>query len=244
MVFPSALNVPVITLPEIQRREVGRLPRERPHPVGQAHRVQAHHAAGVVVMLGVRAGLRVGADDHQAVGRLGHRDLGALDQELPVQRPFERAAPPYGAGASRRRANRASTTAGVADGRQSTPCRRIRHSVQSRRRCHLAVCTAARRFRRPADDETPPSLGRRLDRRPRRCIGAAAPRRAGRRVPGGGQHASPAAGLDDVPRAPRAPRAARRRPRAEPPASAAPYADALPPTARAGSMLYDSPQPQ
>src|SRR5580704_18026915 len=51
------------TLPEIQWREVGRLPRERPHPIGQAHRVQAYHAAGVVVMLRVRAGLRVGADD-------------------------------------------------------------------------------------------------------------------------------------------------------------------------------------
>src|SRR5580704_11064400 len=51
------------TLPEIQGREVGRLPRERPHPIGQAHRVQAYHAAGVVVMLRVRAGLRVGADD-------------------------------------------------------------------------------------------------------------------------------------------------------------------------------------
>src|SRR5215472_144231 len=55
-------------LPELQGREVGRLPRERPHPIGEAHRVQAHHAAGVEVMLGVRAGPRVDADDRQAVG--------------------------------------------------------------------------------------------------------------------------------------------------------------------------------
>ena len=40
-------------------------------------------------MLRVRAGLRVGADDHQAVGCLGYRDLGPLQQELPIQRPFE-----------------------------------------------------------------------------------------------------------------------------------------------------------
>ena len=43
-------------------------------------------------MLGVRAGLRVDADDRQAVGCLGDRNLGALQQELPVQSPFEPAA--------------------------------------------------------------------------------------------------------------------------------------------------------
>src|SRR5215475_10702729 len=68
----AADRVPVLaerageTLPEIQRREVGRFPRERPHSIGEGHRVQAHHAAGVVVMLRVRAGLRVRADDREA----------------------------------------------------------------------------------------------------------------------------------------------------------------------------------
>src|SRR6266478_8023305 len=80
----TADGVPILaeraseTLPEVQRREVGRLPRERPYPIGEAHRVQAHYTAGVVVMLGVPAGLRVGADDRQAVGRLRDRNLGAL----------------------------------------------------------------------------------------------------------------------------------------------------------------------
>src|SRR5580693_1535330 len=90
----TADHVPAIaerageTLPEIQRREVGRLPGERPYPVEEAHRVQAHHAAGVVVMLLVRAGLRVNADDGQAVGCRRDRYFGALQQELLVQGPF------------------------------------------------------------------------------------------------------------------------------------------------------------
>src|SRR5580704_6011646 len=94
----TADDVPVLaegageTLPEIQGREVRRLPRERPHPAGKGHCVQARHAAGVVVMLGVRAGLRVNADDRQAVGCLGDRYLGALQQKLPLQTPFESAA--------------------------------------------------------------------------------------------------------------------------------------------------------
>ena len=58
-------------------------------PASLPHRVQARHAAGVVVMLGVRAGLRVNADDRQAVGCLGDRNLDALQQKLPVQSPFE-----------------------------------------------------------------------------------------------------------------------------------------------------------
>src|SRR6266851_1080886 len=96
----AADGVPVVAegageaLPEVQGREVGRLPRERPHPIGEAHRVQARHAAGVVVMLRVRAGPRVDADDRQAVGRFGYRDLGALQQELSIQSPFEPAARP------------------------------------------------------------------------------------------------------------------------------------------------------
>src|ERR1700722_14831456 len=67
----AADDVPVLaegageTLPEIQGREVGRLAGQRPDPVGETHRVQAHHAAGVVVVLGVRAGLRIDADDCQ-----------------------------------------------------------------------------------------------------------------------------------------------------------------------------------
>src|ERR1700757_3883068 len=36
----------------------------------------------LLVMLGVRSGLQVGADDRQAVGRFGDRNLGALRQEL------------------------------------------------------------------------------------------------------------------------------------------------------------------
>src|SRR5437588_13093409 len=62
-------GVPVVgerageTLPEIQGRKVGRLAGERPHPAGEGHRIQAHDAAGVVVMLRVGAGLQVGADD-------------------------------------------------------------------------------------------------------------------------------------------------------------------------------------
>jgi hypothetical protein len=43
-------------------------------------------------VLGVRAGLRVGADHRQAVGCLGDRNFGALQQELSVQGPFEPAA--------------------------------------------------------------------------------------------------------------------------------------------------------
>ena len=44
-------------------------------------------------MLRVCAGLRVGADDRQAVGRLRDGYLGALQQVLPVQIPLEPAAP-------------------------------------------------------------------------------------------------------------------------------------------------------
>jgi hypothetical protein len=40
-------------------------------------------------VLGVRAGLQVGADNRQAVGCLGDRNFGALQQELSVQGPFE-----------------------------------------------------------------------------------------------------------------------------------------------------------
>ena len=40
-------------------------------------------------MLRVRACLRVDADDGQAVRCPGDRNLGALQQELPVQDPFE-----------------------------------------------------------------------------------------------------------------------------------------------------------
>jgi hypothetical protein len=43
-------------------------------------------------MLRVRAGLPVDTDDGQAVGCLGYRYLGALQQELSVQGPFEPAA--------------------------------------------------------------------------------------------------------------------------------------------------------
>src|SRR5215469_6871059 len=91
----TADGVPVLAegadeaLPEIQGREIGRLPRKRPYPIGESHSVQAHHAAGVVVMLGVRPGLQVNADDAQAVGCLGDRNLGALQQKLAVQSPFE-----------------------------------------------------------------------------------------------------------------------------------------------------------
>jgi hypothetical protein len=38
-------------------------------------------------MLGVRIGLRASADDRQAAGCRGDRDLGALQQELPAQSP-------------------------------------------------------------------------------------------------------------------------------------------------------------
>src|SRR5260370_1457617 len=91
----AADNVPVVAegageaLPEIQGREVGRLPRERPHPIGETHRIQAHYTAGVEVVLRVRAGPQVDADDRQAVGCFGYRDLGALQQELSIQSPFE-----------------------------------------------------------------------------------------------------------------------------------------------------------
>src|SRR6266480_3272639 len=67
VLLPGAADgVPVLAegagepLPELQGREVGRLSRERPHPIGEGHRIQAHHAAGVVVVLGVGAGLQVG----------------------------------------------------------------------------------------------------------------------------------------------------------------------------------------
>src|ERR1700691_5145663 len=81
------------TLREVQGTEVRRLPRERPHAVVERHRVQARRSAGVVVMLRVCAGLRVGTDDRQAVGRLGDGYLGALQQVLPVQITLEPAVP-------------------------------------------------------------------------------------------------------------------------------------------------------
>src|SRR5262245_65993194 len=57
-------------LPELQGREVGRLPRERPHPIGEGHHVHAHHAAGVVIMLGVGAGPQL------EIGRASCRERG------------------------------------------------------------------------------------------------------------------------------------------------------------------------
>src|ERR1700735_3048883 len=83
------------TLRKVQGTEVRRLPRERPHPVVERHRVQACCAAGVVVILRIRAGLRVGADDRQAVGRLRDRYLGALPQVLPAHLPLEPAPPAW-----------------------------------------------------------------------------------------------------------------------------------------------------
>src|SRR5258707_14921916 len=74
----AADGVPVVAegageaLSEVQGREVGRLPRERPHPIADAHRVQARHTAGVVLVRRVRAGPRVDADDRQTVGCFRH----------------------------------------------------------------------------------------------------------------------------------------------------------------------------
>lgn len=43
-------------------------------------------------MLRIRARLQIGADDRQALGCLGDRNLGALQQELAVQGPLKPAA--------------------------------------------------------------------------------------------------------------------------------------------------------
>ena len=75
-------NVPVKTelaretLPERKGREVGHVPRERPHAIRERHRIQAGDSSGVVGNAGVCAGFQIDGDDRQAVGCLGDRDLG------------------------------------------------------------------------------------------------------------------------------------------------------------------------
>lgn len=92
MVFPSSLKVPVKRCRK-SRGVKSSDSRVSVHiPTGKGHRVQARHAAGVAVMLGYRAGLQLNADERQAVGCLGDRNLGALQQKLPAQSPFEPAA--------------------------------------------------------------------------------------------------------------------------------------------------------
>src|SRR5216683_5426792 len=92
--LPAAIDAPAIAgeppgepLREIQRGEVRRIPHERPHAIAELHRIHAGDAAGVEVVLTVRAAAGIEADDGDAVGSFG--DFGALHHELPVQYPLE-----------------------------------------------------------------------------------------------------------------------------------------------------------
>ena len=113
-----------VALPEAQLGEVGGRAGASQPPSANVMSYHAHDAARVEVVLRVGAAARVGADDRDAVGRLGDRDLDTLDQEGPVQRPLERracrhlvgatgATPP---GSTRRRRGSAARSSGVPPG--------------------------------------------------------------------------------------------------------------------------------
>src|SRR5262249_55023828 len=79
-----------VTLGEVERREVLAAAFERRSAVAEAHPVDARDAAGVEVVLEVALSLGIRADDRDSVGRLGVRDLPALDEELLSRHPLER----------------------------------------------------------------------------------------------------------------------------------------------------------
>lgn len=66
------------TLPELQRREVRRIPAERPEAVVESHRIGTDDAARVEVVLRERSAVGVDTDQREAVGYVGIRDLGAV----------------------------------------------------------------------------------------------------------------------------------------------------------------------
>src|SRR3954453_3594937 len=81
-----------VALGEAQRREVGLGPLERPHAVLERHRVHAHDAAGVEVVLRVAVAVLVRGKDAKAVGgRVGR--LHALHDERSAERRLEAAGP-------------------------------------------------------------------------------------------------------------------------------------------------------
>src|SRR4029453_5146179 len=61
-------ELPGETLPEGQRREVRRVPRQRPDAVADGHRIHAGDASRVEVVLGVRLAVALQADERYTRG--------------------------------------------------------------------------------------------------------------------------------------------------------------------------------